>query len=43
MLASPADSRPVADSSAPFDAALEAEFQAWLANDYLPIAGGWHY
>jgi hypothetical protein len=29
--------------AAPFDTALEAEYQAWLANEYLPIAGGWHY
>ncbi len=40
MLSSITDS---AHPAAPFDPELEAEFQAWLANDYLPIAGGWHY
>lgn len=25
------------------DAALEAEFQAWLTEEYVPITGGWHY
>lgn len=21
----------------------EVEYQKWLATDYVPIAGGWHY
>ena len=25
------------------DAALEAEYRAWLATDYEPISGGWLY
>jgi hypothetical protein len=39
MLTSTTDSIP----AAPFDPVLEAEYQAWLAGEYLPIAGGWHY
>lgn len=25
------------------DPDLEAEFRAWLAEEYVPITGGWHY
>jgi hypothetical protein len=43
MLTSTTDSVRAAASAVPFETALEAEFQAWLASEYLPIAGGWHY